>query len=55
MHHLPHVRYTLVPEIRVRPEMLRVIQYIDVLMCVIYNLTEQQGRSSDMKIIDQDR
>ena len=55
MHHLPHVCCTLVPEIRVRPEMFRVIQYIDVLMCVIYNLTKQQGRSSDMKIIDQDR
>ena len=55
MHHLPHVCCTLVLEICVRPEMLRVIQYIDVLMCVIYNLTEQQGRSSDMKIIDQDR
>ena len=43
MHQLSHVRCTLVLEIRVRPEMLHVIQYIDVLMCVIYNFTEQQG------------
>ena len=28
---------TLVPEIRVHPEMLRVFRYIDVLTCVIYN------------------
>ena len=53
MYHLPRVCCTLVPEIRVCPEMLRVcpemlrvcpemlrvFQYIDVLMCtcVIYN------------------
>ena len=35
--HLPRVCRTLVPEIRARPEMLRVIRYIDVLTCVIYN------------------
>ena len=28
---------TLVPEIRVRSEVLRVFRYIDVLTCVIYN------------------
>ena len=28
---------TLVSEIRVSPEMLRVFQYIEVLTCVIYN------------------
>ena len=28
---------TLVPEIRVRPKILRVFQYIDVLTCMIYN------------------
>ena len=32
----PHLS-TLVPEIRVRPTMLHVFQYIDVLTCVIYN------------------
>ena len=35
----------MVPEIHVRPEMLRVLRYIEVLACVIYNCmhsTEQQ-------------
>ena len=40
MHHLPLICHTLVPEIRVRPEMLHVFQYINVLMCMIYNSTE---------------
>ena len=47
MYHLhTYVSRTLVPEIRVHPEMLHVFQYIDVLMCVIYNCmhsTEQQA------------
>ena len=46
MYHLPRVCRTLVPEIRVHPEMLHVFRYIDVLTCVIYNCmhsTEQQG------------
>ena len=51
MYHLPHVCRTLVPEIRVCPEMLRVFRYIDVLTCVIYNLTE---RSSAVKIINEE-
>ena len=63
LYHLPRVCHTLVPEIRLRPEMLRVFQYIDVLTCVIYNCmhsTEQQGRLvellvSAVKIIDEDR
>ena len=29
--------HTPVPEIHVRPEMLHVFRYIDVLMCMIYN------------------
>ena len=29
----------LAPEIRVRPEMLHVFRYIDMLTCVIYNCT----------------
>ena len=33
MYHLPRVCCTLVPEIRVCPEMLCVFWYIDVLMC----------------------
>ena len=37
IYHLPLVCRTLVPEIRVRPEMLRVFWYIDMLTCVIYN------------------
>ena len=44
MYHLPSVCHTLVPEILVRPEMLRVLWYIDVLTCVAYNcmhMTEQ--------------
>ena len=62
MYHLPCVCYTLVPEIRVCPEMLHVFRYIDVLTCVIYNCmhsTEQQGRlellMSVVRIIDEDR
>ena len=55
VYHLPQVCHTLVPEIHVRPEMLRVFRHIEVLMCVIYNLTEQQGRSSAMKTINEDR
>ena len=30
IYHLPRVCRTLIPEIRVRPEMLRVFRYIDV-------------------------
>ena len=47
MYHLPHICRTLVPEIRVRPEILHVFQYIDMLTCVICNcihLTEQQSQ-----------
>ena len=62
MYHLPRICCTLVPEIYVRREMLRVFRYIDVLMCVIYNCmhsTEHQGRlellMSAVKIIDEDR
>ena len=46
MYHLPRICCTLVPENRVRPEILCVFQYIDVLTCVIYNCmysTEQHG------------
>ena len=39
LYHLPCVCCTLVPEICVHPEMLRVFWYIDVLTCVIYNCT----------------
>ena len=39
------VCHTLVPEIHVRPEMLHVFWYIDVLTCVIYN--EQQCLQND--------
>ena len=57
MYHLPHVCRTLVPEIYVRPEMLRVFWHIDMLTCVIYN--EQQEwlelPVSAMKSIDEDR
>ena len=57
MYHISRVCHTLVPKIRVRPEMLCVFWYIEVLVCVIYDLTEpeQQGRSSAMKIINEDR
>ena len=41
MYHLPHVCHILVPEIHVRPEMLRVFRYIDVFTCMIYNCTQQ--------------
>ena len=38
MHHLPRVCRTLVPKICVHLEMLHVVQYYEVLMCV-YNCT----------------
>ena len=41
LYHLPHVCRTLVPEIRISPEILRVFRYIDVLMCMIYNRTQR--------------
>ena len=44
LYHLPHVCRTLVPEIRVRPEMLRVFRYIDVELLM-----------SAVEIIDKDR
>ena len=44
VYHLLCVCHTqLVPKIRVRPEMLHIFCHIEVLMCMIYNLTEQQG------------
>ena len=46
MYHLPCICRTLVPKIRVHPEMLCVFRYIGVLTCVIYNCTrlnKQQG------------
>ena len=66
MYHLPRVCRTLVPEIRVRPEMLRVFQYIDVLTCVIYNCTRLNSQEverhelldllvSAVKNMDEDR
>ena len=60
MYHLSRICHTPVPEIRVHPEMLCVFRYIEVLACVIYDLShltepEQQGRSSAMKIINEDR
>ena len=48
MYHLPHVCYTLVPEIYVHPKMLCVFRYIEVLTCVIYNCMhsiEHQGQT----------
>ena len=33
----PCICHTLVPEICVRPEMLHVFQYTEVLTCMIYN------------------
>ena len=44
LYHLPRVCRTLVPEIRVRPEMLHVFRYIDVELLM-----------SAVKIIDEDR
>ena len=67
MYHLPRICRTLVPEIHVHPEMLRVFRYIDMLTCVSYNCTrlkdlcstEQQGRLellvSAVKIINEGR
>ena len=54
---LIHVFHTLVPEIRVHSEMVRVVQYIDVLTCVIYNWNSKDDLShsfSAVKIIDKD-
>ena len=39
LYHLPCICCTLVHEIHVHPEILRVFRYIDVLMCVIYDWT----------------
>ena len=39
MYHLPRISRTLIPEIRVRPEILCVFCCIDVLTCMIYNCT----------------
>ena len=36
VYHLPRVCRTLIPEICIRPEMLCVFWYIDMLTCVIY-------------------
>ena len=61
MYHLPCVCRTLVPEIRVHPEILHVFRYIDMLMCVIYNCTQLNSKNywsyllSAMKIINEDR
>ena len=64
MYHLPRICRTLVPEIRVRPKMLRVFRYIDMLTCVIYNCTRLNSQErherlellvSAMKIIYEDR
>ena len=44
LYHLLRVCHTLVPKIRVRPKMLRVFQYIDVLTCVIYNCTQLNSK-----------
>ena len=59
IYQLPCVCCTLVPEIRIRSETLRVFQYIDMLTCVIYNcqLSIDDDRNyslSAMKIIDED-
>ena len=69
MYYLPCICRTLVPKIRVRPEILRIFRYIDMLTCVIYNfmhstVNKQQERlelqfthvsDSAVKIIDEDR
>ena len=48
MYHLSHVCCTLVPEIRIRPEMLGVFWLSLILTCYMCDLqlhsTEQQGR-----------
>ena len=44
MYHLPHVCHTLVLEIHVRPEIHRVFQYIDMLICVIHNCTQLSSK-----------
>ena len=61
MYHLPRVCHTLVPEIRVHPEMLRVFRYIGMLTCMICNCTRLNTKDdwsysvSAMEIIDEDR
>ena len=53
-YYLSHVCHTMVPEINVyTPWNAPCI--IDMLACVIYKLTEQQERSSAMKIVNEDR
>ena len=57
MYRLPHICCTLVLEIHVRHEMLRVFQYIDVLMCVVHNCRLELLKSAmkHVKVIDEDR
>ena len=57
MYHLPHVCHTLVPKIRVHPEMLHVFRYIDVFTCVVYNEQYDDWSYSllAVKIINDDR
>ena len=61
MYHLPCICRTLVPEICVRPEMLRVfpVYWCAHMRDLQLHSTEQQGRLellvSAMKIIDEDR
>ena len=57
MYHLLHVCRTIVPEIRVRPEMLCVFRYIDVPTCMIYNClhsTEHQGQLELLVVCHED-
>ena len=61
MYHLPRLCRTMVPEIHVRPEMLHVFLYTDVLTCVIYNCTQLNSMDnwsyslSAIKVIDEYR
>ena len=53
-YHLPRICRTLVPEIYLRPEMLHVFRYIDVLMCLI-NKCMLIYMLSAVKTINEDR
>ena len=55
MYHLPCVCHTLVPKIHVRPEILLVFQYIDMLKCVVKSIHDSTEQQLELLMINEDR
>ena len=53
--HLHRICCTLVPEIRVRPEMLCVFWSIDMLTCMIYNFHQQNIKDNWSYLLSSDK